>query len=81
MGMRGSVNMPPVVKNLLIVNVIVFLAQTILPLPLRERRDPPRTVTPGGRGPMSEARGRFHQLITSVSRPPASVTWWEDGGP
>ena len=36
MGMRGSVNMPPVVKNLLIVNVIVFLAQTILPLPLRE---------------------------------------------
>ena len=28
--------MPPVVKNLLIVNVIVFLAQTILPLPLRE---------------------------------------------
>ena len=28
--------MPPVVKNLLIINVIVFLAQTILPLPLRE---------------------------------------------
>ncbi len=28
--------MPPVVKNLLIINLVVFVAQTILPLPLRE---------------------------------------------